>query len=133
MSKDPILVLQMQRMGDLILSFPLLIMLLKKYPGHPVWVAAEEIFFKGLMPIAPEVTFFPSNALPRMYGHKFHMVLNLSHRPEAGALASKVRSDQWIGPLQNEDGSAYIEGPWQLYRASLTHNNRHNNDKTSTR
>ncbi len=127
MSKDPILVLQMQRMGDLILSFPLLIMLLKKYPGHPVWVAAEEIFFKGLMPIAPEVTFFPSNALPRMYGHKFHMVLNLSHRPEAGALASKVRFDKWVGPLQNEDSSTYIEGPWQLYRASLTHNNRHNN------
>lgn len=126
MSKDPILVLQMQRMGDLIMTFPLLIRLLKNYPGHPVWVAAEESFYKGLITIAPEVTFFPSNELSRLQGHRFHIVLNLSHRPEAAALGPKVEADTWFGPRQDKAGNTYIHGNWQLYRTSLTHNNRHN-------
>ncbi len=126
MSKDPILVLQMQRMGDLIMTFPLLIRLLQKYPGHPVWVAAEEQFFSGLMSIAPPVTFFPAYALHRMRGRRFHLVLNLSHRPEAAALGPQVQADAWFGPRQDKSGNTYIHGQWQMYRASLTHNNRHN-------
>ena len=126
MSKDPILVLQMQRMGDLIMTFPLLIRLLKRYPGHQVWVAAEEQFFKGLMAVAPPVTFFPAQALSRMRGKRFHLVLNLSHRPEAAALWPQVQTDAWFGPRHDEQGNTYIQGQWQMYRASLTHNNRHN-------
>lgn len=113
-------------MGDLILTFPLLIWLQRYFPGHPIWVAAEEVFFKGLMPIAPEVTFFPSEALSRMHGNSFHMVINLSHRPEAAALGPKIKTEKWLGPRQDKNGSTYVHGDWQLYRASLTHNNRHN-------
>ena len=36
MSADPLLVLQLQRMGDLILTFPLLLALKKRWPGHPL-------------------------------------------------------------------------------------------------
>ncbi|WP_348981287.1 hypothetical protein [Salidesulfovibrio onnuriiensis] len=53
MEKKPVLVLQMQRMGDLILSFPLFLWLERAFPGHPVWVVAEEGFYKPLMPLAP--------------------------------------------------------------------------------
>ena len=126
MPKLPILILQMQRMGDLILSFPLILMLQRYFPGHPIWVAAEENFYKALMPVAPEVTFFPSNELARMHGHEFHLVINLSHRPQAAALGPMIKTEKWIGERQNKDGSTYIHGNWQLYRASLTHNNRHN-------
>ncbi len=50
--KRPILILQMQRMGDLILSYPLMIWLTRRYPGHPIFVAAEETFYKPLMPLS---------------------------------------------------------------------------------
>ncbi len=122
----PILILQMQRMGDLILSFPLALWLLRKFPKHPVWMVGEETFFKGLLPIAPGVTFFPSEALRRMHGGTFHLVLNLSHRPEAAALRQHVNCETWLGPYVSPGGEMHIAGDWQLYRASLTHNNRHN-------
>lgn len=51
MSADPVLVLQLQRMGDLILTFPLLSRLKQRWPGHPVWVVAEPQFFRELMPL----------------------------------------------------------------------------------
>ena len=51
----PILVIQMQRMGDLILSFPLFLWLMRRYPGHPLWVAADPRFFRPLRPIDPTV------------------------------------------------------------------------------
>ena len=44
----PLLVLQMQRMGDLILTFPLLGWLARHNPGHPVWTVAEPRFFSAL-------------------------------------------------------------------------------------
>ena len=122
----PILILQMQRMGDLILSFPLALWLLRKFPKHPVWMVGEENFFKGLLPVAPGVTFFPSQAMRRMHGGAFHMVLNLSHRSEAAALRQHIHCETWFGPYSSADGEMHIAGDWQLYRASLTHNNRHN-------
>ena len=122
----PILILQMQRMGDLVLSFPLALWLLRKFPKHPVWMVGVETFFKGLLPVAPGVTFFPSEAMRRMHGGTFHMVLNLSHRPEAAALRRHLDCETWLGPYASADGEMHIAGDWQLYRASLTHNNRHN-------
>ena len=58
MSADPVLVLQMHRMGDLILTMPLLRLLLRHWAGHEVWVAAEPHFFQDIMPLAPNVVFF---------------------------------------------------------------------------
>lgn len=122
----PILILQMQRMGDLILSFPLTLWLLHKFPGHPVWMVGEETFFKGLLTIAPGITFFPTEAMHRLHGGTFHLVLNLSHRPEAAALRQHIHCENWLGPYTSRQGEMHIAGDWQLYRASLTHNNRHN-------
>ncbi len=125
-AKPPILILQMQRMGDLILSFPLAVWLLHRFPGHPVWLVGEEGFFKGLLPIAPTITFFPVQAMHRLHGGNFHLVLNLSHRPEAARLRRHINCDAWLGPYADANDEMHIAGDWQLYRASLTHNNRHN-------
>ena len=126
MSAKPILVLQLQRMGDLVLSFPLLAWLGRHLPGHPLWVVGEEIFFKPLMPLSPSVTYFSYSNAHVLRGHEFHMVINLSHRPEAAALAGTVGAERVIGPYRTPNGSLHIGGNWQLYRASLTHNNRYN-------
>lgn len=125
MSKRPILVLQMQRMGDLVLTFPLLGRLLSMYPGHPLWVVGEEAFFKPLMPLSPAVTYFGYEAAPGLKTHAFELAINLSHRPEAAALAGELRADALFGAYM--DGNALrARGDWQIYRLSLTHNNRHN-------
>lgn len=122
----PILVLQMQRMGDLVLSFPLLAWLARLYPDNPLWVVAEEFFFSGLMPVSPNAVFFPPAALERMKNQPFELVVNLSHRPEAARLAPHVRAQAWFGARESEGGDRFVEGDWQLYRSSLTFNNRHN-------
>ena len=113
-------------MGDLVLSFPLLAWLTSHLPGHPLWVVGEEFFFKPLMPLSPPVTYFSYAGAHVLRGHDFHCVINLSHRPEAAALAGTVTADRFIGPYQTPDKTLHIGGNWQLYRASLTHNNRYN-------
>ena len=125
-ANDPILILQMQRMGDLVLSFPLLGWLGSAFPGHPLWVVGEPAFFEPLMPLSPQVTYFSYAGAPNFTHERFHAVINLSHRPEAARLAALARSDVLVGPYQTESGELHIEGGWQLYRASLTHNNHYN-------
>ncbi len=121
----PILVLQMQRMGDLILSFPLLGILQKNYPEHPIWTVAEPTFFSHLMDFAPSTTFFPPHAASKLQKVEYHSVINLSHRPESAVLAGQMRADNYYG-LRMKDSSEYIDGAWSLYRASIVHNNRYN-------
>uniref|UniRef100_B8DPB9 Glycosyl transferase family 9 n=1 Tax=Nitratidesulfovibrio vulgaris (strain DSM 19637 / Miyazaki F) TaxID=883 RepID=B8DPB9_NITV9 len=129
----PILVLQMQRMGDLVLTFPLLAWLRAEHPRRPLWVVGEEKFFKGLMPIGPEAVFFPYGAAERLRRNRYHLVVNLSHRPEAAALAGQLHADAHFGPYlaggdtgKGTGQTTYVHGRWQLYRTSLVHNNRHN-------
>jgi len=124
--KKPILVLQMQRMGDLILSFPLFLWLERTYPGHPLWVVAEPIFYKELTAVSPPARYIPWSEAEKLAGESFHLALNLSHRPEAAALAGRVRADEVVGPYLDAGGAVRIRGNWQLYRASLVHNNRYN-------
>ncbi|MDR0339634.1 MAG: glycosyltransferase family 9 protein, partial [Desulfovibrio sp.] len=126
MTSDTILVLQMQRMGDLVLTFPLLGRLQAIFPGRPIWVVGEEAFFKPLMALSPGVTYFSYAAAPAMRRQRFHTVINLSHRPQAAALAGEVEAGRRIGPYADAAGRLLVEGDWQLYRASLTHNNRYN-------
>lgn len=121
----PILVLQMQRMGDLILSFPLFLWLQRKYPNQPIWVVAEERFFRPLMPLSPRVTYFPWAGTGVLLKQEFSLVLNLSVQPRAAELAGQVRADRKIGPLV-ENGCRRVRGAWQLYRQSLVQNNRYN-------
>jgi ADP-heptose:LPS heptosyltransferase len=117
----------MQRMGDLILSFPLFLWLKRMYPDRPVWVVAEEGFYTGLMPLSPEVVYFPwtQEATGRLSKEEFSLVVNLSHRREAAELAADASAEEKVGPLA-ERGSVYVRGDWQLYRTSLTRNNLYN-------
>jgi len=126
MNKAPVLVLQMQRMGDLVLSFPLLAKLGEAYPDHPLWVVGEQSFFEPLLSLSPKVTYFSYANTPDLRAQAFAAVINLSFRPEAAALAGKAKTEHLIGPWLDEQEQMFIRGEWQLYRASLTHNNRYN-------
>ncbi|WP_165070559.1 glycosyltransferase family 9 protein [Desulfovibrio sp. ZJ200] len=125
MSADPLLVLQLQRMGDLILTFPLLTRLKQRWPGHPVWVVAEPQFFRELMPLAPEAVFFPPQHCPALARGRYAAAVNLSGRPEASACLARLEAGRKIGAAALP-GGLHVFGYWQLYRTALTQNN-HNN------
>ncbi|WP_022663382.1 glycosyltransferase family 9 protein [Paucidesulfovibrio longus] len=125
MPQDPILILQMQRMGDLILSFPLMLWLQRLHPGRPVWVAAERLFYEPLLPLSPSVTYFPWEGADVLKKHRYRLVVNLSFRERAARLAGELDADQKLGPVQ-ENGARRVHGDWQLYRSALVRNNRHN-------
>ncbi|GAB7079830.1 glycosyltransferase family 9 protein [Megalodesulfovibrio paquesii] len=122
----PVLVLQMQRMGDILLTFPLLLWLTRQYPGRPLWVVAERKFFKHLMPLSPHAAYVDWTEAEALAKHRFKLVLNLSHRPEAAWLAGRLTAERTLGPVRTSEGVMYVHGDWQRYRASLVHNNRHN-------
>ena len=135
MSADPILVLQMHRMGDLILTMPLLRHLLHYWTEREVWVAAEPHFFQDLMPLAPKVVFFPPAHCPTLGQRHYELALNLSSRPQALACQANLKAKTKLGPEAvtshplpgtGMPGHQHINGYWQLYRAALTHNNRNN-------
>lgn len=125
MSAEPVLILQLRRMGDIILTFPLLLSLKHRYTGHPLWVAADSQFFQELMPLAPEAVFFPSEHLPALAQRSYAAAINLDSRPAAAACMAALQAPLKLGPM-TEAGALRIEGYWQLYRAALTRNNRHN-------
>lgn len=126
MAKRPILLIQLRRLGDLILTFPLLESLQKKFSAHPLLFAAEETFYKELSPLLPNVQFFPASALPSLSQTKYEMLINFESRLEAARCAAKAEADLKIGFQIDENGAQSISGFWQLYRSSLTQNNRHN-------
>ncbi len=123
---NPILILQMQRMGDLVLSFPLIGWLKSLYPDTPIWLVGEPVFYEGLLKISPPVTYFAYSDAHALRSREYSLIVNLSHRPEAAALSGSLQAGKRIGPYINDKGSLHINGDWQLYRASISHNNRHN-------
>lgn len=125
MADDPTLIIQMQRMGDLILSFPLCSRLLLLEPKRPVWVVGEPAFFSGLLPLAPRVVFFAPDRAADLRRVHYRRVINVSHRDPAPDLAGSLRADERIGVFRS-NGHLYIAGEWRLYRHALVGNNRHN-------
>ena len=125
MVKKPILIIQMQRMGDLILSFPLLLWLTRTFPGHPLWVMVEPQFARPLARLGPAVRYFSPEQAAQIKQEKFFLTINLSHRLESQILAGQVRTENLLGGY-TRDHITRINGTWQEYRASLVHNNRHN-------
>ncbi|MBG0791144.1 MAG: glycosyltransferase family 9 protein [Desulfovibrionaceae bacterium] len=126
MGKRPILILQMQRMGDLILTYPLMLWLRRQYPGHPLFVAAEKGFYLPLMRLSPEATYFPYDGARRLRQHRYEMVINLSIREQAARLAGEVETERRLGPALDADNIRRVQGDWQLYRTSLVGNNLYN-------
>lgn len=121
----PVLVLQMRRLGDLILTFPLLQELQKIYPQAPILMAAEPGFYDELAPFAPGVTFVSSRQLSDLAGQEYEAVINLDTNQHAAEFCGTATANLKLGPLINS-GRTRINGFWQLYRAALTQNNRHN-------
>lgn len=125
MNTEPVLVLQMQRMGDIILSFPLFLWTKRTSPDHPVWVVAEPTFYNELLGVSPPVTYLPWTATSELAARSYKLILNLSHRPEASELAGSLQAGLKFGAVRTQSG-LHVHGRWQLYRAALTGNNRHN-------
>lgn len=125
MAADPILVLQLHRMGDLLLTFPLLFHLQRQRPDCPLWVVAEPTFFRDLLPLTPNVIFFPPGHCPTLARQSYTAAINLSSAPVAARCMGQLKAARKLGPTATTDG-LHIQGFWQLYRAALTQNNRHN-------
>lgn len=120
------LVLQMHRLGDLILSFPLLHYLQRHTTCRTAWVVAEPAFFQPLLPVAPSVTFFPAAQGEALAASQpFALGINLSSRPASARILGGMQAGQRLG-LAEMDGSLRVYGFWQLYRQALTQNNRGN-------
>ncbi len=122
----PILIIQLQRMGDMILTYPLFLWLQKAYPNHPICFFGEEHICKQVKDFFPGAIFFSWTTLAKVLHADFFFSLNLSHRKEAARLNYLVRAEQKYGYVENRDGHLYIKGKWQLYRASLVQNNTFN-------
>jgi len=122
----PIVVIQTQRMGDLILTYPLLLWLGRTRPGQPVTVVAEPTFAGPLSRVSPAARYLPLAQGGRLIGQDCSLVVNLSIRPEAARLAGELAAETKCGPVTDAAGVTRVHGDWQLYRASLVGNNRHN-------
>ena len=126
MADDPILIIQMQRLGDIVLTYPLMGWLRHMYRDTPVWILGEEAFYSELTELSPSSVYFSYEAIPRLKARRFSTVINLSHRPEAAEFAGSLVCDTLLGPYRAKDGRLHVRGNWQLYRTSLVHNNRYN-------
>lgn len=122
---DPTILIQLQRMGDLILTFPLMALLRALEPDRPLWVVAEPCFYEELMDFTPSgVVYMGPDMAGPLARTPAERLINLSHRPAALELAGSIPSPCRLGLFQRE--TLYSRGRWQLYRQSLVHNNRHN-------
>ena len=122
------LVLQMQRMGDLVLTFPLLLWLKRCFPARQIHVVAEERFFTPLLPVSPPAAYisWPEATSGALHGRVYSLIINLSIREDAARLAGELSADEKLGPVRGPDGALRVHGAWQLFRSSLVQNNRHN-------
>jgi len=127
-SNGPMLVLQMQRMGDLVLTFPLLLWLKRCFPARQIHVVAEENFFTPLLPVSPPAAYisWPEATSGALHGRVYSLIINLSIREDAARLAGELSADEKLGPVRGPDGALRVHGAWQLFRTSLVQNNRHN-------
>lgn len=122
---EPIVVIQMQRLGDLVLTFPLLLWLARQYPGHPVWLRAEPAFAALARGLAPPVRLLGPEHDPELQATPARLVVHLGHAAAGAALAEAVPAQQRLG-LVRQGAALRVHGFWQRYRTALSHANRHN-------
>lgn len=125
MPEKPILIIQIQRMGDLIMTFSLCSRLLALEPNRPLWVLAEAEFFTDLAVLVPGVVFFKPDQIPVLRRVHYYKVINLSYRDIALDLAGTLHTDELIGSFR-KNGIVRISGAWRIYRYSIVANNRYN-------
>ena len=125
MAKDPAVILQMRRMGDIIMTFPLMLDQLQQNPDMPLWIVAHPTFYRDLAKLAPSASFYPVSTLPELQNKTFSRVINLSSQPEAALFTLQAEAPLKYG-LTGTPDNLHIKGYWQLYHAALTGNNRHN-------
>ncbi len=118
------LIIQAQRLGDLVLAYPLFTWL-KKQDNTEIFVLAEEKFYKELLPLSPQVTYIPTREMKYLKNFSYDTVINLSHRQDTAQLSATLEKNHFYG-LEEKNSCQQIFGKWQLYRASLTHNNHYN-------
>ncbi len=129
MSLAPTLLIQMQRMGDLVMTFPLMERIVARDPDRPLWVVAEPHFFNELLPLTPSgVTYVPYDVARTLGTSSLHSIINVSHRDKALALAGNLEkaSEHGVVGLCTRNNVNHIRGDWALYRQSIVENNRHN-------
>ena len=107
------------------MSFPLCSWLYKN-TGRTIWLMGEERFYKELFRITPKnVYYIPLEAKDQLLKEDFNQIINLSNRPEVNTLVGQLNGINKIGIVE-KNNQTKIHGMWQLYRASLTHNNHYN-------
>lgn len=118
------LIIQAQRLGDLVLSYPLFSWL-RKQDSKEIFVLAEKKFYQELLHISPQVTYIPTSEMAYLKNFSYDTVINLSHREDTAKLVAELDKKNFYG-LEEKNNCKKILGKWQLYRASLTHNNHYN-------
>ncbi len=122
--KKPNLIIQMHRLGDLVMCFPLIKKILQLEDDRPLFVVAEPIFYEQLSGLVPSNFFLPPDQ-HNIDRPDYKAVYNISQREEAARLTTLLRSEEIIGEVYKEN-ELVVEGFWQLYRTSLRQNSRHN-------
>lgn len=118
------LVIQAQRLGDLVMSYPLFAWM-KAQDDKELFVLAEEKFYSELIRISPAVTYIPVHKMEYLKNFSYDTIINLSHRTDTAVLAGSLECNKFLG-RRSQNNIQQIYGKWQLYRASLTHNNHYN-------
>lgn len=118
------LVIQAQRLGDIVMSYPLFTWL-KSQDTKEILVLGEKKFYDELLNISPQVTYIPTERMDFLKNFTYDTIINLSHREDTANLASSLTYNNYFG-LEIKNSIKKIHGNWQLYRTSLTHNNHYN-------
>jgi hypothetical protein len=121
----PIVVIQMQRLGDVVLTFPLLLWLRRQYPDQELWLRADPQFAALAAGLAPPVRWLASQDDPALIATPCAMVIHLGHSAEGARLAGTIPAARVFGRVWR-DGGLRVYGPWMRYRESLILANRHN-------
>lgn len=125
MARKPVLVLQMRRMGDVILSYPMLRDLSKIYLNHPLAVVGQPVFTQALSSLCPDITFLPPAALSQLQQASYEAIINLGGETASALFTARASAQLKLGKIQT-GATSRINGFWHLYRESLAFNNRHN-------
>ncbi len=120
----PNLLIQMHRLGDLVMCFPLLKKMKEIDLERPFWVVAEPHFYNQLSGLVPSNMFLPPDkeGIDKL---EYNAVYNISQRMEAAELTGTLTAENIIGEIYKDD-ELVVNGFWQIYRTSLRQNSRHN-------